>query len=191
MKKRIAHIAGGLTTGGVEAVIYNYFSKIDRKDYELYYITYDTPDPAVKKKFEDIGFHVYEVTKKKENLKKSCKEVYTILKENHINIVHSHMTLMSFVTSFLGKLCGIKVRIAHSHLALYPTGIKKPVYAFFKFCTRVTSTDYMACGKKAGESVSFGGLLGHAPIMPVQTVSPARFIQRGGRIPAPIHSLKN
>ena len=151
MKKRIAHIAGGLTTGGVEAVIYNYFSKIDRKDYELYYITYDTPDPAVKKKFEDIGFHVYEVTKKKENLKKSCKEVYTILKENHINIVHSHMTLMSFVTSFLGKLCGIKVRIAHSHLALYPTGIKKPVYAFFKFCTRVTSTDYMACGKKAGE----------------------------------------
>ena len=48
MKKRIAHIAGGLTTGGVEAVIYNYFSKIDRKDYELYYITYDTPDPAVK-----------------------------------------------------------------------------------------------------------------------------------------------
>ena len=41
MKKRIAHIAGGLTTGGVEAVIYNYFSKIDRKDYELYYITYD------------------------------------------------------------------------------------------------------------------------------------------------------
>ena len=38
MKKRIAHIAGGLTTGGVEAVIYNYFSKIDRKDYELYYI---------------------------------------------------------------------------------------------------------------------------------------------------------
>ena len=47
------------------------------------------------------------------------------------------------------------------------------------------------CGKKAGESVSFGGLLGHAPIMPVQTVSPVRFIQRGGRIPAPIHSLKN
>ena len=45
-------------------MIYNYFSKIDRKDYELYYITYDTPDPAVKKKFEDIGFHVYEVTKK-------------------------------------------------------------------------------------------------------------------------------
>ena len=46
-------------------------------------------------------------------------------------------------------------------------------------------------GKKAGETVEFGGLLGHAPIMPIRCESAARFISRGGRIPAPIHSLKN
>lgn len=48
-----------------------------------------------------------------------------------------------------------------------------------------------AYGKKAGEKVVFGGLLGEAPIMPVNTASPADFIHRGGRIPAPMHSLKN
>ena len=48
-----------------------------------------------------------------------------------------------------------------------------------------------AYGKSVGDSVAFGGLLGEAPIMPVSTDSPARFIHRGGRIPAPIHSLKN
>ena len=48
-----------------------------------------------------------------------------------------------------------------------------------------------AIGKKVGDSVEFGGLLGSAPIMPVSTHSPAKFIHRGGRIPAPIHSLKN
>ena len=48
-----------------------------------------------------------------------------------------------------------------------------------------------AYGKKAGESVEFGGLLGTAPIMELNTYSPAKFIGRGGRIPAPIHSLKN
>ena len=48
-----------------------------------------------------------------------------------------------------------------------------------------------AYGKKAGESVEFGGLLGTAPIMAINTYSPAKFIRRGGRIPAPIHSLKN
>ena len=48
-----------------------------------------------------------------------------------------------------------------------------------------------AYGKKEGDSVEFGGLLGYAPVIPLNTNSPERFISRGGRIPAPIHSLKN
>lgn len=48
-----------------------------------------------------------------------------------------------------------------------------------------------AIGKKAGEILTFGGLLGYAPIMEVNRYSPKRFISRGGRIPAPIQSLKN
>ncbi len=46
-------------------------------------------------------------------------------------------------------------------------------------------------GKKAGEEVDFGGLLGKGPIMDVLKQSPAAFIRRGGRIPAPIHSMRN
>ena len=46
-------------------------------------------------------------------------------------------------------------------------------------------------GKTVGEKVEFGGLLGYAPIMPVNPFSCDAFINRGGRIPAPIHSFKN
>ena len=46
-------------------------------------------------------------------------------------------------------------------------------------------------GKKVGDVVEFGGLLGYAPIMPVNAFSCEAFIARGGRIPAPIHSFKN
>jgi uncharacterized protein len=46
-------------------------------------------------------------------------------------------------------------------------------------------------GKDVGEIVEFGGLLGYAPIMPVNAFNCAPFIERGGRIPAPIHSFKN
>lgn len=46
-------------------------------------------------------------------------------------------------------------------------------------------------GGKVGDFVSFGGLLGGAPVMPVNRCSAAEFIARGGRIPAPLHSLKN
>ena len=48
-----------------------------------------------------------------------------------------------------------------------------------------------AYGKAAGDSIDYGGLLGRAPIMEINRYSPAKFINRGGRIPAPIHSLKN
>lgn len=46
-------------------------------------------------------------------------------------------------------------------------------------------------GKGVGETVEFGGLLGHGPVMPVNKFSCKEFVERGGRIPAPIHSFKN
>ncbi len=48
-----------------------------------------------------------------------------------------------------------------------------------------------AAGYKVGDEISFGGLFGSAPVMSVSSLSPSAFIGRGGRIPAPIHSLKN
>lgn len=48
-----------------------------------------------------------------------------------------------------------------------------------------------AIGKKAGESLNFGGLMGYGPIMPVKKTKPDVMVNRGGHIPAPIHSLKN
>jgi uncharacterized protein (UPF0210 family) len=48
-----------------------------------------------------------------------------------------------------------------------------------------------AYGKKVGESVSFGGLLGEAPIMEIRGLSCSGFVGRGGQIPAPLTSLRN
>ena len=46
-------------------------------------------------------------------------------------------------------------------------------------------------GKDVGDQVEFGGLLGYAPIMAVNKFSCEKFVNRGGRVPAPIHSFKN
>ena len=48
-----------------------------------------------------------------------------------------------------------------------------------------------AIGKKEGEQLNFGGLLGYGPIMPISKVKPNVFVNRGGQIPAPLNSLKN
>lgn len=150
-KIKIAHVAGGLTTGGVEAVIYNYFSHMDREQYELIYISYDTPEPKVKERFEALGFTVYTVTKKKVNFIKSCREVFRILKKHHIQIIHSHMTLMCFITNIIGMMAGVKVRISHSHLVERPCSkMRKYLYCIFKYLSRLTATDYFACSRDAG-----------------------------------------
>lgn len=57
---------------------------------------------------------------------------------------------------------------------------------------KTTAVRLIPCiGKKVGDSVEFGGLLGHAPIMPVNSFDCSAFVNRGGRIPAPVHSFKN
>ncbi len=56
--------------------------------------------------------------------------------------------------------------------------------------TKTTAVRLVPIGK-AGDMVSFGGLLGEAPVIPVSGYSPKKMIRRGGRIPAPIQSLKN
>lgn len=48
-----------------------------------------------------------------------------------------------------------------------------------------------AIGKQEGDMLDFGGLLGYAPIMPINKYSPSVFVNRGGRIPAPLQALKN
>ena len=56
--------------------------------------------------------------------------------------------------------------------------------------TKTTAVRLIPAGK-TGETISFGGLLGEAPVIPVSKFSPAAMIGRGGRIPAPLQSLKN
>ncbi|MDR2132576.1 MAG: DUF711 family protein, partial [Clostridiales Family XIII bacterium] len=48
-----------------------------------------------------------------------------------------------------------------------------------------------AIGKRVGDELIFGGLLGSGPVMRLNTASPSKLLRRGGRIPAPMHSLRN
>ena len=57
--------------------------------------------------------------------------------------------------------------------------------------TSAAAISIPAIGKKAGDRVEFGGLLGYAPVMPVSTYACDAFVARKGRIPAPVHSFKN
>ena len=150
-KIKICHVIGDFVNGGVEAVIYNYFSNMDLSKYEVHIIGHGIRVQECADRFSALGFIIHNVTPKRISLKKSVKEMGQIFRENSFDIVHSHLTEWACVPMFLAWKCGVKVRINHSHMAEKPKGLKNRIYYGVRFILgKLFSTDYFACGKDAG-----------------------------------------
>lgn len=146
-KIKICHFVNGLVNGGVEKVIINYFSNMKNKDdYDLHVITQGESDSKCLKEFEDLGFTIHTVTKKKISLFKNYKDIKNILRKEKFDIVHCHMTTTNFFPLLYSKLSGVKVRISHSHLDNSVIPFMDRVYIRL---TRLVSKIRFACSKSA------------------------------------------
>lgn len=144
-KIKIAHCLSGLD-GGVASVILNYFDHMPLEDYEVDIIAQGEPKQLYIDRYESRGFHVYMVPSKKESLWGNFKALYALMHKRKYHIVHAHMTLTNFFPLCVALLCGIKVRISHSHMASYHT-VKSRVLALL---SRMVATDSLACSCAAG-----------------------------------------
>lgn len=149
-KIKIVHFVNGMNNGGVEAVILNYFSNIDRSNYDLHIVTQGDNDDKCVRKFKNLGFKVHVVTRKKESLIKNLREIYKILKEEKFDILHTHMTVTNVFPLMLGWLAGVKVRINHSHLAIKDMGIMDKIYCKLSL---LFTTHKFACGREAAKTL--------------------------------------
>ena len=151
MKKiKIVHFVNGMNNGGVESVILNYFSNMDISKYDLHIVTQGDNDDKCIKNFENLGFKVHIVTRKKESLIKNIKEIYHILKSNNFDILHTHMTVTNLFPLMLGWLVGIKVRISHSHLAIKDMNLMDKIYCKLAI---IFTTHKFACGIEAAKTL--------------------------------------
>ena len=147
---KVCHIINDFANGGVEAILYNYFSHMDRSKYEISIVSYAKSDIKCYNKFKQLGVYIYVVPPKKE-FYRSCSEVLRIFKNGKFDIVHSHMTEFICVLLVLAYLARIRVRISHSHLVnnQFKSAVAK-VLDFIK-CKggALFATDYWACGELA------------------------------------------
>lgn len=147
MKKKIkiAAFVHGLS-GGAGQIILNYYDHIPQDDYQIDIITLNVESEHLKEKFEKRNLKVLKIPSKKESLIKNIFSMYYILKNKDYDIVHAHMTLTNVFPLFVAWICGVKVRISHSHLSY-----KKSTYTrVLSNLTKLFATDYFACGKEAG-----------------------------------------
>lgn len=150
-KIKVCHVIGNFVNGGVESVIYNYFSNIDLNKYEIHIIAHGIRVQECADCFVNMGFMIHNITPKSVSFSKNLKEMESIFREYQFDIVHSHLTEWACVPMFLAWKCGVKVRVNHSHMAERPQGLKNKIYYGVRlYLGKLFATDYFACGRDAG-----------------------------------------
>ena len=150
-KIKICHVIGDFVNGGVESIIYNYFSHMDLDKFEVHIIGHGIKVKECADRFIKLGFTIHNIPPKRSSFSKSCKAMEDIFRMEKFDIVHSHLTEWACVPMFLAWKCGVKVRINHSHMAEKPKGFKNKLYYGIRLLIgKIFATDLFACGRDAG-----------------------------------------
>ena len=146
-KFKIAHVVDGFNFGGVESVIYNYYSNMQHlNNYENIIISHGKINKNNEKLYKPYNFKFYEVTPKRINIFKNFIELLKLFYKERPDIIHVHMTLSSFIALFAGFLIGVEIRICHSHLSLNSISFSQRIY---KFLCNIFANVYFACSRDA------------------------------------------
>lgn len=139
-------------SGGVQKRLIDNYLNMNRDEVKFDFIVhgYDSSElePLVKK----MGCNVYHVARKRGfGLLKNILDINRVIADGNYDIVQSHMERAGAIVLPLAKIHGVKVCIAHSHLAhIYSTGIIKQTKKVLTAIINKTATDFWACSREAG-----------------------------------------
>lgn len=148
---KVLQVMGIVESGGVEAVIMNYYRHIDKTEVQFDFVMHKGSNSDYIAEVKSMGAKVYEVTPYSNPIR-FIQEVYSIIKKENYQIVHSNMNALSLFPLFAAYLAGVPVRILHNH----STDTKaEPLRTFVKHLlrpfARLFANEYWACSKLASE----------------------------------------
>ena len=149
---KICLVINGFHNGGIERVLENYFSHMDRMGLDIHIISHLEPNEEIEKKFRDMGatIHYFSFYHARSIKPKNMKEYDEFFKNNRFDIVHNNVAI-NILPLFYAKKHGVPVRILHSH-ADYKTAFKeknKFIRAAYEYVIKKNvrlATHYFACG---------------------------------------------
>ena len=149
-KIKIAEIIGKWVGGGVEQVVYNYCSRLDKNRFEIDFLIDEDSVFIPRKELEKVGINV-KIIPPYQKVIKYQRELTKLCEEEKYDIVHSHLNALSIFPLRAAKKAGIKVRIAHSHSTTNKKEKKKNILKqILKPFSKVYATDYFCCTEHAG-----------------------------------------
>ena len=148
---RVAHVMGKMVGGGLEQVVMNYYTHIDRSRVQFDFIVDEDSTLVPQEEIESLGGRVF-VVPPYQRVFDYQRALIRLFREQGWGIVHSHENALSVFPLRAAKAAGVPVRIAHSHST---SGKGEPVRNAIKWILRrfanVYPTERFACGKLAGD----------------------------------------
>ena len=149
---RVLQIMGIVESGGVEAVIMNYYRHVDKNKVQFDFVMHKGGNPSYISEAKSMGAKVYEVTPYTKNIIEFTYEIYNIIRNGNYNIVHSNMNSLSGFPLLAAWLAGAKVRILHNHTTDSDAeGVRTKIKRLLRPFAKVFANNYWACSKLAGE----------------------------------------
>lgn len=147
---RVAQVLNRMDSGGIEAVLMNYYRHIDRSKVQFdFYYAEDSRLPQ-RAELEKMGAGLYPVPAYSRPVAYHWV-LYRAFREKQYKIVHAHLSTMSVFALFAAWRAGVPVRICHNHTTAHKSEGKRTVLKYLlRPFNKVFATDYFACGEAAG-----------------------------------------
>lgn len=151
---KILQIMGEINGGGVGAVVYNYLSHMNRKGMEIDILAYET-DGGEKQfqedSFRELGCRVYFLPHRNRGYREHFARYRRLVRDGGYDIVHCHFEVWSAPYLAIARAEGVKIRIAHCHIAVSEySGMKAALLKLMRLPLYLETTDPFACGREAG-----------------------------------------
>ena len=164
MKINILQVVGTMNRGGAETFLMNALRTVNTEKYNFIFLCYGSDSFDYESEILTLGGSIVRIRDVKEvGLLEHIKDLRRVIRDEKIDIIHAHTYFNSVFSLIAGKLEHTKKRIAHSHTTrseYKPSLLKKVYFLVSKILINMFATDYVACGKDAGDSLFFGKKFG-------------------------------
>lgn len=156
-KIKVLHCLGQLNTGGAETLVMNVYRNINQDKYQFDFLLFNQNEGFYDKEVQSYGSTLYYLPSLSETgILNYVKGLVSFFKNNHFDVVHSHMDYLGGFIAYAAYQANVKKIIVHSHAnqkMFEQTIIKKLLVSLNKALISRYSTTRLACSEEAGESL--------------------------------------
>lgn len=147
---KILHMSSSLDGGGVERLLFDYYTHMDRKNIQFDFVKVCSKEGILEQPLKKMGSNIFEIPPLRDGYGEYSKYLRSILKHGHYDAIHSHGGYRALFALRIAKQERVSIRIAHSHMAYIPESIKEHVVRKIStFFIKRYATHLFACGKDA------------------------------------------